>query len=341
MEQRILGATGMPVSVLGFGAMNLGAWGRVDQDGADRLVGEALDGGITLFDTADLYSFGESETLLGKALGGRREDVVLATKGRNPMSQNPLHSGASRRWINKAVEDSLRRLGTDYIDLYQIHRPDWDTDLEETLGALTDLQRSGKIRYFGSSTFPSHTIVEAQWVAKERGLSRFTTEQISYSIFQRAVEADVLPVAQRHRMGTLIWSPLANGWLAGTVKRDQPVTAHRANLATNEFDLSTPEAQRKLDILDGLRTIAGDLDLTLPELALAFSKSHPAVSSVLIGPRTAEHLRQNLRAAEIKLDDTALDRIDALARPGCDVAPQDRYQVPVPEIADASLRRTR
>ncbi|WP_431836330.1 aldo/keto reductase [Cellulomonas sp. Y8] len=339
MEQRILGGTGMSVSVLGFGAMNLGAWGGVDQAGADELVGRALDAGVTLFDTADIYSFGESETLLGKALGSRRDDIVLATKFRNSASEDPLSGGASRRYVVKAVEDSLHRLGTDHIDLYQVHRPDWDTDLEETLGALTDLQRAGKIRYFGSSTFPAHAVVEGQWVAKERGLSRFTTEQVSYSIFQRAVEADVLPLAQKHRMGILIWSPLANGWLAGTIKRGQPVTAHRANLAGGEFDLSTPENQRKLEIVDGLQDIATDLGLTLPELALAFVKSHPAVSTVLIGPRTTTHLEQNLRAADVTLDAATLDRIDALTRPGTDVAPQDRYEVPVPAIADPRLRR--
>jgi aryl-alcohol dehydrogenase-like predicted oxidoreductase len=339
MEQRTLGTTGMKTSVLGFGAMNLGAWGNVDQAGADQLVGEALHAGITLFDTADRYSSGESETLLGKALGKRRDDVVLATKARNPLNDHPLSGGASRRYLTKALDDSLRRLGTDCIDLYQIHRPDWDTSLEETLGALTDLQRAGKIRNFGSSTFPAHTIVEGQWMAKDRGFSRFTTQQISYSIFQRAVEGDVLPLAQQFGMGILIWSPLANGWLAGKIKRDQPVTAHRSNLATNEFDLSTPEAQRKLDIVDGLTDIATELGISLPELALAFVKSHPAVSTVLIGPRTPEHLRQNLRAADITLDDATLDRIDALTQPGADVAPQDRYEVPVPAIADARLRR--
>ncbi|MFD7025243.1 aldo/keto reductase [Promicromonospora sukumoe] len=339
MEQRTLGGTGMKVSVLGFGAMNLGAWGEVDQEGADRLVGEALDAGITLFDTADIYSFGESETLLGNALGKRRDDIVLATKFRNTVSENPLMGGASRRYITKAVEDSLRRLGTDHIDLYQVHRPDWDTDLDEILTALTDLQRAGKIINFGSSTFPAHTIAEGQWLAKERGLSRFTTEQVSYSIFQRAIEADVLPLAQKHNMGILIWSPLANGWLAGKIKRDQPVTSQRAKLAGSEFDLSTPENQRKLGIVEGLQEIARDLDISLAELALAFALSHPAVSSVLIGPRMPEHLQQNLRAADISLDDATLDRIDALTRPGTDVAPDDRYQMPVPAIANQHLRR--
>ncbi|GAA2848514.1 aldo/keto reductase [Pseudonocardia halophobica] len=339
MEQRILGGTGVSVSVLGFGAMNLGAWGNVDQAGADTLVGEALDAGVNLFDTADIYSFGESETLLGKALGSRRDKIVLATKGRNSIEEDPLHGGASRRWIVRAVEDSLRRLGTDYIDLYQIHRPDWATDQDETLSALTDLQRAGKILSFGSSTFPAHTIVQGQWIAKENGLSRYTTEQVTYSIFSRAIEADVLPLAQQYKLGILVWSPLANGWLAGTVRRDQPITAHRSNLAGADFDLSVPENARKLDIVDELRKIADDLGISLPELGLAFAKSHPAVSTVLIGPRTVEHLRQNLRSAEIVLDTETLDRIDAIVEPGTDVSPRDRYPVLPPNVTDPRLRR--
>ncbi|WP_426937257.1 aldo/keto reductase [Brevibacterium sp. LE-L] len=339
MEQRTLGRTGMKVSTLGFGAMNLGAWGQVDQPAADRLVGRALDAGITLFDTADIYSFGESEQLLGKALGTHREDIVLATKFRNTASDHSLAGGASRRYIRRAVEDSLRRLGTDRIDLYQVHRPDWDTDIEETLSALTDLQREGKIIDFGTSTFPAHTVVEAQWVAKDRGLARPATEQVSYSIFQRAVEADLFPIAQKHGLGILVWSPLANGWLAGKVTREKAANTPRTNLAQAEFDLSTPEAQRKLDIVDGLRDIADDLGITLPALALAFVKSHPAVSTVLIGPRTPKHLEQNLKAADITLDEATLDRIDELTQPGTDVAPQDRYEVPVPEVTDPRLRR--
>ncbi|MGO3152789.1 MAG: aldo/keto reductase [Galactobacter sp.] len=339
MQYRILGGTGIKVSELGFGAMNLCSWSNVDQPTADALVGRALDAGINLFDTADLYGFGESEIMLGKALGSRRDEVVLTSKFRNLSGENPLVGGASRRYVRKAVEDSLRRLGTDHIDLYQVHRPDWDTDLEETLSALTDLQREGKIVNFGSSTFPAYTIVEGQWVAKERGLSRFTTEQVAYSIFQRAVEADVFPVAQKYNMGVLIWSPLANGWLAGTVKRGQDVNTPRANLASAEFDLSTPVAQRKLDILDGLYEIAADLGVSLAELGLAFSKAHPAVSSVLIGPRTPEHLEQNLKAADLTLDGATLDRIDALVAPGTDTAPEDRYEVPVPPLTDPRLRR--
>src|SRR4029453_4678225 len=246
---------------------------------------------------------GESEEIVGKALaGGKRDNVILATKVHGTMGDDPNHRGNSRRWIVAEVENSLRRLGTDYIDLYQIHRPDPATEIEETLSALTDLQRAGKIRYFGSSTFPAYNIVEGQWIAKERALSRFTTEQVAYSIFQRAVEADVLPLAQKYRMGILVWSPLANGWLAGSVQRDQQVNTQRANLAVNEFDTSTPEAQRKFDIVDGLQVIADDLSISLPELALAFVKSHPAVSTVLIGPRTLHHLEQNLRAADITLD---------------------------------------
>ena len=339
MEQRTLGGTGMKTSVLGFGAMNLGAWGGVDQDAANTLVGNALDAGITLFDTADIYSFGESETLLGKALGDHRDQVVLATKFRNSADQHSLAGGASRRYIRKAVEDSLRRLGTDRIDLYQVHRPDWDTDLDETLSALTDLQREGKIINFGSSTFPAHAIVDAQWIAKTRGLSRFTTEQVSYSIFQRSIEADVLPLAQQHNMGILIWSPLANGWLAGKIKRDQPVNTQRSSLAPGEWDLSTPVNERKLDLVDSLKEIATDLDITLPELALAFVKSHPGVSTVLIGPRTPEHLAQNVKAADITLDAATLDRIDELVQPGTDVSSEERYNMPAPALLDPRLRR--
>lgn len=339
MEQRTLGGTGIKTSVLGFGAMNVGSWGGVDQDAANALVGSALESGITLFDTADVYSSGESETLLGKALGRHREDVVLATKFRNGVGEHPLSGGASRRYIRKAVEDSLRRLGTDRIDLYQVHRPDWNTDLDETLSALTDLQREGKIVNFGSSTFPAHAIVHGQWLAKERGLSRFTTEQVAYSIFQRAIEADVLPLAQQHNMGILVWSPLANGWLAGKIKRDQPVNNHRSNIAAGEFDLSTPQAQRKLDIVDGLRDLADDLGISVAELALAFAASHPAVSTVLIGPRTPEHLAQNVKAADVTLDEVTLDRIDTLTTPGVDVDPQNRYEIPVPALTDARLRR--
>ncbi|MFF1407302.1 aldo/keto reductase [Streptomyces sp. NPDC058294] len=338
MEQRILGGTGIPVSSLGFGAMNLGAWGGLDQAASTRLVNEALDRGITLFDTADVYSAGQSEELLGEALGRRRDEVVLATKAGNPMGESPLQRGGSRRWLTQAVEDSLRRLGTDYIDLYQLHRPDPTADLDETLAALTDLQRAGKIRAFGTSTFFAHDIVEAQWLARDRTLSRFTTEQVSYSILARSVERDVFPVAQRHRMGILVWSPLANGWLAGTVGRNEPVTAHRANLAQQAFDLNEPVNQRKFDIIDALKEIASDAGLSLVELALGFVMAHPAVSTVLIGPRTTEHLQHNLRAAEIELDAAILDRIDAVTEPGVDVAPDERWMIS-PEMNDPRLRR--
>ncbi|MET9545603.1 aldo/keto reductase [Streptomyces sp. NPDC006627] len=338
MEQRILGGTGVAVSSLGFGAMNLGAWGGLDEAASTRLVNEALDSGITLFDTADVYSSGQSEELLGKALGRRRDQVVLATKAGNPMGEGPLRRGGSRRWLTRAVEDSLRRLGTDHIDLYQLHRPDPATDLDETLAALTDLQRAGKIGSFGSSTFFAHDIVEAQWLARDRALTRFTTEQVSYSLLARAVERDVLPVARRHRMGILVWSPLANGWLAGTVRREGPVTARRAHLAQQAFDLDDPANRRKFDIIDALREIAADAGLTLVELALGFTLAHPAVSTVLIGPRTPEHLRHNLRAADVRLDAALLDRIDAVTEPGVDVAPRERWMIS-PEMDDPRLRR--
>lgn len=339
MEQRILGATGIPVSVLGFGAMNLGPLAPVEQSEADRMVGEALDAGVTLFDTADLYNFGESERMLGKALGKRRADIVLTTKGRHHTDDVALHGGASRRWITRAVDNSLRRLGTDYIDVYQIHRPDWDTPVEETLSVLTDLQKAGKILHFGTSTYPAYSIVEGQCTAKEHGLSRFVTEQVAYSIFQRSVEADVFPVTQRHNMGVLVWSPLANGWLAGNAKRGEPATTPRAKMTVHEFDYSTPAAARKFGIVDELTVIAKDLGVSLAELGLAFAKHHRAVTSVLMGPRTIDQLRQDLKAADLVLDNGTLDRIDAIVAPGTDTAREDRYEIPDPLFADPTLRR--
>ena len=223
MEYRTLGRTGVQVSKLCLGTMMFGAWGNPDHDDSIRIIHRALDAGINFVDTADVYSAGESEEIVGKALEGRRDDVVLATKFYVPMGDDPNHRGGSRRWIISEVENSLRRLGTDWIDLYQVHRPDPDTDIEETLGALTDLVQQGKVRYIGSSTFPAGEIVEAQWIARDRRLERFLTEQPPYSILVRGIELDVLPTGQRHGIGILTYSPLAGGWLSGRWSAD----AHR------------------------------------------------------------------------------------------------------------------
>src|SRR5436190_3426263 len=215
MEYRKLGRTGVQYSELCLGAMMFGAWGNPDHDDSIRIVHAALDAGINFVDTADVYSRGESEEIVGKALEGRRDRIVLATKFHGAMGDDPNQQGNSRRWILQEVDASLRRLRTDWIDLYQVHRPEPDMDVDETLGALSDLVHAGKIRYLGSSTFPAHEIVEAQWVAERRGRERFTCEQPPYSMLVRGIERDVLPVCQRYGMGVIPWSPLAGGWLSG------------------------------------------------------------------------------------------------------------------------------
>lgn len=339
MDTRTLGRTGVQVSPLCLGAMMFGAWGNPDHDDSIRIIHRALDAGITFVDTADVYAQGESEEIVGKALAGRRDEVVLATKAHGQMGEGANRQGNSRRWLVRAVEDSLRRLQTDWIDLYQVHRPDPTVETEETLAALTDLQRAGKIRYFGSSTFPAHEVVEGQWIAKERGLSRYVTEQPPYSILVRGVERDVLPVAQQHGMGVLPWSPLAGGWLTGRYRRGQEApTSSRAQRTPARFDLSTPENQRKLDAAEALAVLADEAGVSLVHLALAFVLRHPAVTSPIIGPRTMEQLESQLGAVDVVLTDDVLDRIDEIVPPGTTLASADAGYVP-PSLTNASLRR--
>jgi aryl-alcohol dehydrogenase-like predicted oxidoreductase len=327
MEHRTLGRTGVKVSPLCLGAMMFGAWGNPDHDESIRIIHRALDAGINFIDTADVYSRGESEEIVGKALaGGRRDDVVLATKFHAAMGDDPNQQGNSRRWIVREVEASLQRLGTDRIDLYQVHRPEHDTDIEETLSALTDLVRAGKILSIGSSTFPPSQVVEAQWVARERGLQRFVSEQPPYSMLIRAVEADLLPTAQRHGMGVIPWSPLAGGWLSGRFRKSAPtgeLTSRRADRLPDRYDLSIPANQRKLDAAEALAQLAEDAGISLIELAIAFVIRHPAVTSAIIGPRTMEHLESQLGAADVTLSDDVLDRIDAIVPPGTNINPAD------------------
>ena len=316
MEYRTLGRTGVKVSPLCLGAMMFGAWGEPDHDKSIRIIHAALDAGINFVDTADVYSQGENEEIVGKALKGRRDDIVLATKFHGQMGDEINHQGSSRRWIMTEVENSLRRLGTDYIDLYQVHRPREDTDVEETLSALTDLVRAGKIRYFGSSTFPASQIVEAQWVSRDRGLERFKTEQPPYSMLVRGIEADVLPTCQRHGIGVIPWSPLAGGWLSGKYRKGQDTPAStRAQRLPGRYDLSLPGNQRKLDAADALGALADEVGIPLIEIAIAFVINHPAVTSAIIGPRTMEHLESQLPAASRTLDAALLDRIDEIVPP--------------------------
>ena len=325
MELRPLGRTGVQVSPLCLGAMMFGAWGETDHDESIRIIHRALDAGINFVDTADVYSRGESEQIVGKALaGGRRDSVILATKVHGSMGDDPNEFGNSRRWIVREVENSLRRLGTDWIDLYQIHRLEPDTDIDETLGALTDLVRAGKVRYIGSSTFPASQIVEAQWVAESRGRQRFVCEQPPYSLLVRGVEEDVLPTCLRHGMGVIPWSPLAGGWLSGRYRKDTDVpTSRRAQMIPRRYDMSIPENQRKLDAADALARLAEEAGMTLIELALAFVIRHPAVTAAIIGPRTMEHLESQLPAASVELSDEVLDRIDEIVPPGTNVNPAD------------------
>ncbi len=333
MEYRTLGGTGLMVSTHCLGTMMFGEWGNRDVDDCVGTIRAAIDGGINFVDTADVYSSGESEESVGKALQGRRDEVILATKVHGQMGPGRNDRGNSRVWIAKEVENSLRRLGTDHSDLYQIHRPDGETDVEETLGALTDLQRQGKIRYFGSSTYPGWQMVEAQWVAERRGLSRFRTEQPPYSIFVRQIEHDVLPVAERYGMGVLVWSPLCRGWLTGRYRRedwdDSPESRatrgpQRAEWMRAMYDRSRPEVQRKLDLVEQLRTIADKAGITLTHMAIAFTLAHPAVTSTIIGPRTRDQLDDLLGAADVRLDAGTLDAIDDLVPPGTLVDEEDR-----------------
>ncbi|MER6000265.1 aldo/keto reductase [Nonomuraea angiospora] len=340
MRYRVLGGTGIEVSVHCLGAMMFGAVGNPDHDDCARIIHHALDQGVNFIDTADMYSAGESEEIVGKALRGRRDDVVLATKVHFPMGEGPNRGGNSRRWILKEVEESLKRLQTDWIDLYQVHRPDHTTDIEETLDVLGDLVGQGKIRAFGCSTFPAEDIVEAHHVSERRGLRRFRTEQPPYSLLARGVEADVLPVCRRYGMGVLTWSPLASGFLTGRFRKGQPIdlTTGRASLSPNRFDPSIPENATKLEVVEELIELATDLGCSLPELAVAFPAAHPAVTSVIIGPRTMEQLEATLKGAALTLDDRTLDRIDEIIPPGTDLYRADGAWRR-PALTDTARRR--
>lgn len=346
MEYRGLGPTGMRVSPLCLGTMMFGAWGEPDHDTSIRVIHAALDAGVNFVDTADIYAQGESEEILGKALRGRRENVVVATKFHGPMDVpvgekgDPNQWGNSRRWVVQEVENSLRRLQTEWIDLYQVHRPDGETSDEETLGALTDLQQQGKIRAFGSSTFPAHHVVQAQWTAERRGLRRYVTEQPPYSLLVRGVEADLLPVAQQYQMGVLPWSPLAGGWLSGRFRKGGDASSRRAALLPDRYDLERPENRAKLEAVEELALLAEEAGLTLIHLALAFVMQHPAVTAPIIGPRTMEHLEGQLGAMDVVLSGDVLDRIDEIVPPGRNVNPADAGYAP-PALQDPSRRRRR
>ncbi|MET7684253.1 aldo/keto reductase [Streptomyces sp. NPDC005423] len=335
MKMRTLGRTGIRVSPYCLGTMMFGPAGNPDPDDCRRIVDRALDSGINFIDTSDVYGGGETETIVGKAIRGRRDEVVLATKFTGPMGEDPNRRGASRRWIMTAVEESLRRLDVDHIDLYQIHHFDPETDLDETLSALTDLVASGKVRAIGSSNFPASTIVESQWISERRGFARLRTEQPTYSILARGIEREVLPVCGEHGMGVLTWSPLSWGLLTGRYRRDQqaPVTAGR--MAWGPRHMTDPH---KFDAIEELVPLADSAGLPMTHLAMAFVVAHPQVTSAIIGPRTLDQLEDLLDAAETRLDDDVLDCIDRIAPPGTDIGVMDVGHRP-PAIENAALRR--
>jgi aryl-alcohol dehydrogenase-like predicted oxidoreductase len=340
VELRPLGRTGVKVSPLCLGAMMFGAWGNEDHEDSVRIIHRALDAGINFIDTADVYSSGESEEIVARALaGGRRDDVVLATKFHGVMGDDPNHRGNSRRWIIREVEESLRRLRTDWIDLYQVHRPEPDTDIEDTLSALTDLVRAGKVRYLGSSTFPASQLVEAQWASSDRRLERFVSEQPPYSILARGVEADVLPTCRRHGIAVIPWSPLAGGWLTGGYRKGaEPPASRRRDRLADRFNVANPANRPKLEAADALASLAEEAGMSLIEMSLAWVLNHPAVTAAIIGPRTMEHLESMLPATAVALDAALLDRIDEIVPPGVTVNPADGgYQNPA--LGAAERRR--
>jgi aryl-alcohol dehydrogenase-like predicted oxidoreductase len=337
VARRVLGATGISVGDTALGTMMFGAWGNSDHAEVTAMVHRAVDAGIDLIDTADVYAGGETEEILGAALAGRRDEVVLATKFGFPNTGNPRTEGASPRWIRMALEASLRRLRTDWIDLYQLHRYDWTTGLDETLDTLSALQREGKIRAFGHSSFPAEKIVEAQWTSERRGHARFQTEQPRYSIVNRAIENAVLPTVQRYGMGAITYGPLASGWLSG-----RPLgSGHRAGWTPHVFNTATPENARRQDVVLRLQQVADEAGMPLPHLATAFVRAHPSVTAVIIGPRTPEQLEDSLAASDVVLGDDVLDAIDEVVAPGTEVNPADMVLTTPPSLLDVRLRRRR
>ena len=337
MEHRVLGRSGLQVSRFGLGTMVLGAWGNTDRDECRRIINEALDAGVNLVDTADMYAAGENEQIVGEAIASRRDDIVLCTKFHHPVGEHddPNRRGNSRRWIMAAIDDSLRRLGVDHVDLYQVHRPDPDTAIDETVAALNDLVTAGKIRAWGTSTFPAEQLVEAHGAADRRGLVGQHTEQPPYSIFSRGVENSVLPTARRYGMGVLVWSPLAGGWLTGKYRRGESAPpGSRADTNPDHFDVGN---EAKFDAAERLAAIADDAGVSLTHLALAWVVEHPAVTAALIGPRTIDQLHDLLGAAELRLDAATLDAIDEVVAPGRNLNHDDAGWTP-PDL-DASRRR--
>lgn len=319
VQMRTLGGTGIKVSSYCLGAMMFGQWGNPAHDECERMIHTALDAGINFIDTAGTYSEGESEQIVGKAIKGRRDEVVLATKVGGPAGADVNMRGSSRRWLVRAIEDSLRRLSTDHIDLYQVHRPDPHTDLDETLGALSDLVRAGKVRTIGTSTFPAEQLVEAQWIAQQRGHVRFRVEQAPYSLLTRGVESAVLPTCARYGTAVIVWSPLRGGVLSGRYRNGATNTGSPRKVMRRLFDPQVPGTADRFEVTEKLATLAGEFSVSLAHMAIAFVLSHPAITSAIVGPRTPEQLDDLLAGTEVRLSDELLDRIDEIVMPGTNV----------------------
>jgi 1-deoxyxylulose-5-phosphate synthase len=316
MEYRTLGRTGVKVSPLCLGAMNFG--GPTSEEDSIRIVHAALDAGINFVDTANVYTGGASERITGKALAGRRDKVVLATKFWNKMGDGPNDSGGSRFHIMQACEDSLRRLNTDHIDLYQIHRPDLNLPQDETLRALDDLVRQGKVRYVGTSTFPAWMIVESIHISEKAGLNRYVSEQPPYNLLDRRIENEVVPVCQRYGLAILPWSPLGGGVLAGKYPpNQQPPDGSR--LATLTF-YKERISDRAREVAHEMGQVAAAVGLTLPQLATLWVKDQPGITAPIIGPRTMEHLETALSILDKTLSADVAARLDELNPPGSAVA---------------------
>ena len=324
MQYRQLGSSGMRVSALALGTMMFGKWGNPDEQECISMVESALSAGVTLFDTADIYDFGQSEEILGRALIGRRDSVVLATKVGNAMSDDPRQRGLSRRWVLQSCDASLRRLGTDHIDLYQMHRPDPDTPIDETLLAFDELIQAGKIRAVGTSTFSASQLGETRSRARHVGATVPCSEQPPYSLLVRNIEGDVLPWCLEHDVGVLAWAPLNGGWLTGKYQSGSIDDASRAAREPDHFDHRDVAIRaQKRELVDGLNQVAEEAGLTLIQLALGFVLAHPAISAALIGPRTPQQLGQLLAAADAKLSNDVLAAVDTVVAAGVTVNPVD------------------
>ncbi len=309
MEYRNLGRSGLQVSVAGLGCNNFGR--RLDLEGTKAVVGRALDLGVTMFDTADIYGPGGlSEEYLGKALEGQRQNVVIATKFAGPMGEGPMRGGGSRRYIMGAIEASLQRLGTDYVDLYQMHFPDVRTPIEETMRALDDVVRSGKARYIGCSNYPGWQVVEAQWITHTEHLAPFVSAQNQYSLLERRVERELVPACQKYGLGVLPYFPLASGFLSGKYRAgEKPPEGTRLAAAGGMGDrVLTPE---NFETLGKLETFAEARGKGVLDVAIGWLASQPHVSSVISGATKPEQVEQNVKAAEWRLSAEEIAEVNA------------------------------